>query len=212
MRPIYLFSISSHSEAIHIDPLHITFFTPSIDFDAVDYLIITSKQAVKALQNYDKKSYIDKKALCISKASASAFEAIGGEVLEIGKGYGDTLYEAIKGYPKERKWLYLRAETVANDFATKLNDEGYAVEEAIVYKSECSKQILTCTVEDNAILIFTSPSSVKCYLQTHNFKHTQDIIVIGKTTAKTIPQGFGYTLSDETSVQSCMEIAKKFIV
>ena len=209
MRPIYLFSISSHPKAIHIDPLFITFFTPPIDFSAIDYLIITSKQAVKALQNYVKESYIDKKALCISKASAASYEEIGGDVLKIGKGYGDSLEETIKNYPKTTRWLYLRAETVASDFAKRLNNEGYTINEAVVYKSECSLQILQSKVPNDAILIFTSPSSVKCYLQTHRFLPTQKIVVIGKTTAKAIPKEFGYILSDTTSVQSCIEIAEK---
>ena len=209
MRPIYLFSISSHPEAIHIDPLSITFFTPQIDFTNIDYLIITSKQAVKALQNYDKTSYMNKKALCISKASAKAFEEIGGEVLTVGKGYGDTLYETIKNYPQTTKWFYLRAETVASDFAQRLRDEGYSISEATLYKSECSADILQAEVPADAILIFTSPSSVQCYLQTHSFEDTQNIVVIGKTTAKTIPNGFNYIVSDDTSVQSCIDIAKK---
>ncbi len=209
MRPIYLFSISSHPEAIHIDPLDITFFTPRIDFDKYDHLVITSKQAVKALQNYDKTSYIGKKALCISKASAAAYEAVGGEVLAVGKGYGDTLYDSITKYPKTTKWLYLRAQEIASDFAKRLNEEGYDIQEVVVYKSECSSEILQREVANDGVLIFTSPSSVKCYLKNHAFTPNQDIVVIGKTTAKTIPKNVRYVLSGDTSVQSCVEIAKK---
>ena len=211
MRSIYLFSISSHKDAIHINPLEITFFTPEIDFLHVDYFILTSKQAVKALQNYPKESYINKKALCISKATAKAYEDIGGEVLAVGKGYGDTLTQEIKKHPKNTKWLYPRAEIIASDFTDVLQKQGYIIKESIVYKSECSKKILHVKVPKNAVLIFTSPSSVKCYLQNHTFLQTQDIVVIGKTTAKTIPQDIKYTLSNDTTVQSCIEIAKKMI-
>ncbi len=116
MKPIYLFSISSHPDAYHVNSLDITFFTPEIDFSKYDYLILTSKQASKALQQYDKKEYINKPALCISHQSAKSFECLGGQVLAVGKGYGDTLIDKIKTYSKETKWLYLRAQVVASDF------------------------------------------------------------------------------------------------
>ena len=206
--PIYLFSVSSHPDAIHINSLSVTFFKPDIDFSDVDYLILTSKQAVKALQQYPKEEYIDKKALCISKATAAAYEETGGEVLQIGKGYGDTLTEAIKHYPKETKWLYLRAETVASNFAKELRNEGYEIKEIIVYKSECSKEILEAKVPNEAILIFTSPSSVQCYLRTHTLLASQKIIVIGKTTAKALPEGIKSILSPDTTIESCMQIAQ----
>ncbi len=209
--PIYLFSVSSHPDAIHVNSLSVTFFSPDIDFSKTDYLILTSKQAVKALEQYPKERYIDKKALCISKATAAAYKEIGGEVLQTGKGYGDTLTETIKAYPKTTKWLYLHAKKVASDFAKKLQEEGYDIDEAVVYKSECSEDILEVEVPDDAILVFTSPSSIKCYLQTHTLQPSQKIIVIGNTTAKALPDGIECIISPQTTVQSCMEIAKKLM-
>ena len=210
--PIYLFSVSSHPDAHHINALSVTFFKPDINFDETDYLILTSKQAVKALRQYEKEEYIDKKALCISKATAVAYEEIGGEVLQTGKGYGDTLGETIKHYPKETKWLYLRSETVASDFAAELQEEGYAIQEAVVYRSECSEEIFAAKIPEQAILIFTSPSSVKCYLQRHSFRPSQKIIVIGKTTAKALPKDTECIVSPETTIESCMQIAKTLAV
>ena len=77
-QPIYLFSISSHPQAIHIDPLTITFLKPEIDFAKYDHLIITSQQAAKALKQYNAEKYVKKAALCISVKSAASFEKIGG--------------------------------------------------------------------------------------------------------------------------------------
>ena len=210
-RPIYLFSISSHPDAISINSLDITFFKPNIDFSKYDYLIITSKQASKALQQYDKECYLDKKALCISKQSAKSFEELGGEVLSIGAGYGDTLVEAIESYPKDSKWLYLRAKTVASDFVDICSRNGYNINEVILYESGCSKAIENVGVAKNAILIFTSPSSVKCYLKNHILGNEALVIVIGKTTAKALPDGIEYILSPETTIESCIAIAKEHL-
>jgi uroporphyrinogen-III synthase len=210
-RPIYLFSIASHPEAISINSLEINFLKPDINFSQYDYFIVTSKQASKALEQYDKNAYITTAALCVSTQSAKSFEALGGKVLTIGEGYGDNLVEKIKSYPKSKKWLYLRAKTVVSDFVTLCQNEGYSIDEKIVYESSCSKDIFNVEVEKNAILIFTSPSSVECFLKNHILTQKQTIIVIGKTTAKAIPAGIKSILSTKTTIDSCIEIAKEHI-
>jgi len=206
-RPIYLFSISSHPDALHVNSLDITFFKPAIDFSKYDYLIITSKQASKALQQYDKKEYINKPALCVSKQSAKSFEGLGGQVLAVGRGYGDNLIEQINSFEKEKKWLYLRAKIVASDFVVTCKKNSYFIDEAVVYESDCAEAMQEVKVEEDAILIFTSPSSVKCFLKNHSFLNTQQIIVIGKTTAKALPKNIDYMLSNETTIESCIQIA-----
>ena len=207
-KKIYLFSISSHPDAISINSLDITFFQPDIDFSQYNALIITSKQASKALTQYEKSKYIHLPALCVSVASAKSYEELGGKVLDIGGGYGDNLVDKIKAYPKEKRWLYLRAKVVASDFAVVSKKEGYSIDEAVVYESDCSKAIQNAVLEDDAIIIFTSPSSVKCFLKNHTLTQQQSIIVIGKTTAKALPKEINYTLSDKISIDSCIEIAK----
>ena len=208
MKPIYLFSISSHSDALHVNSLDIVFFKPEIDFSKYDYLIITSKQASKALQQYDQIEYINKPALCISKQSAKSFEDLGGKVLAVGGGYGDNLIKKINSFEKEKKWLYLRAKVVASDFVLTCKEDGHFIDEVVVYESDCAKVIQEVKVEEDAILIFTSPSSVKCFLKNHSLLDTQQIIVIGKTTAKAIPKNCSYILSDDTTIESCMQIAR----
>ena len=209
-KPIYLFSISSHPNAVSVNSLAITFFKPQIDFSKYDYLIITSKQTCEALKQYETRDYIDKKALCVSVASATSLESLGGTVLDIGGGYGDNLVDKIKSYPKDIKWLYLRAKVVASDFVEVCKNDGYDIDEVIVYESDCSQEILDVEVEDKSILIFTSPSSLNCFLKTHEISHKSKVIVIGKTTAKAIPKDIKFTLSKETTIESCMEIASKF--
>jgi uroporphyrinogen-III synthase len=207
-KQIYLFSISSHPNATHINPLEIHFFKPTIDFSKYDYFIITSKQIAKILSFYEISKEKLLPALCISKQSAKSYEAIGGKVLEIGKGYGDTLVEKIKEYPKTKKWLYLRAEIVASNFVEVCKNDGYDIDESIIYESKCSDSMAKYSFEDDAVLIFTSPSSVECFLRYHHFSSQHKIVVIGKTTLKKIPKEFHPILSKETSIESCMQIAQ----
>ena len=207
-KKIYLFSTSSHSDVISVNSLDITLLKPSINFSNYDYLIITSKQAVRALQKYDTTAYIDKKALCISEVTAASFEGIDGKVLEVGTGYGDDLNKSISQYPKKTKWLYLRAKKVASNFAETLTKEGYCIDEEIVYESRCSSEMKNIKIEDKATLIFTSPSSINCFLQNHQISLTNDVIVIGTTTGKSLPSGLTFSIAKENTIESCISLAK----
>jgi len=208
MNKIYLFSISSHPEAISVNSLEVKLLKPAIDFSNYDYLIITSKQTSLALKQYDTKDYIGKKALCVSVKSAEAFEELGGNVLKVGNGYGDELSSIIKKYPKSTKWLYLRAKVIANEFVKEAKKENYNIDEVIVYESGCSKEILETKVEDESILIFTSPSSVECFLKNNVISDKSKVIVIGKTTAKVLPKNVEYYISKDRTIDSCIELVK----
>jgi len=202
---VYLFSTSSHPDAIHIQSLDITFLQPEIDFSQYDYLIITSKQVSKALIQYDNQNYKDKRALCISSATAKSYEALDGKILEIGSGYGDNLYHIIKKYPKETQWLYLRAKEIASDFVSRCKQDAYNIDEKIVYESVCSKKIVDFRVQDKTTLIFTSPSSVQCFLKNNKFNSSHKVIVIGKSTANAVPKDVECIISKSTTIESCLK-------
>jgi len=204
--PVYLFSLSTHPDTINIKSLDVSFFKPKIDFSKYDYLILTSKQAVESLKQYKNSQYLRKEALAVSKKTAQAYESLGGKILECAEGYGSNIATKIIHYPKTTKWLYLRASVVASNFTKECRDDGYTIDEAIVYQSECSKDITNAIIPKNAVLIFTSPSSVLCYLKSHTISEQNRVIVIGSTTAKKLPNGLKYTISNETSIQSCVDL------
>ncbi|WP_345993417.1 uroporphyrinogen-III synthase [Sulfurimonas sp. HSL-1716] len=207
-RPIYLFSLTSHDGATHVNSLHVSYFTPEIDFKKYDYLIITSKQVLQALETYNEEwKKLD--VLAVSNVTAKAVKNEGGNILKYGSGYGENLVEIICSYPKEKRWLYLRAKEVASDFASVCREKGCSIDEAVMYETSCSHDILHTKVEENATLIFTSPSSVNCFLKHHMFKDTHNIVVIGKTTAKAMPYHVNYKIADVPTMQSCIQKAKE---
>ncbi len=208
-KKIYLFATSKSEHAINIKSLDVRFLKPDINFSRYDYLIITSKQTVKALEQYNKEDFIDIPALCVSLKTADAYKGFGGKILAIGDGYGDNLAKNIKEFSKETKWIYLRAELVASDFVQRSRDEGYSIEEEILYVSECSQEILDVRVDDDSTLIFTSPSSIECFLKNNTIHPNAKVIVIGTTTANCLPDGIEYIVSQNTSIESCIELALK---
>ena len=203
-KKVYLFSTSSHPDAISVNSLDITLLKPEIDFGRYDYFIITSKQSSIALEQYSKD--ILKPALCISEATATSYEKIGGKVLDIGSGYGDTLISKIKQYSKSTRWLYLRAKVIASSFSQDAKKDGYDIDECILYESECSSSIQNVKVEEDAILIFTSPSSVKCFLKNNSIHEKSRVLVIGTTTAKALPENICYEISRDPTIKSCFNL------
>ena len=207
-KQIYLFSISTHPDTTNINSLDITILKPDINFLEYDYLIATSKQVSVALQQYSSE-YKLKKVLAISNATAKSLKSIGCEVLEIGSGYGDNLSALIDKYPKNTKWLYLRARKVASNFVQERVEKGFLIDEAVIYESKCSKQIEKLTLALDATLIFTSPSSVNCFMQTNTLLSTYKIIVIGESTKKALPLSIHCRVSKSMSIDACVELAKK---
>ncbi|MDA3909176.1 MAG: uroporphyrinogen-III synthase [Sulfurimonas sp.] len=207
LRQIYLFATSKHPDAISAKSLQVRFLKPKIDFSKYDYLIITSKQTVKALEQYNKEEFINIPALCVSPKTALPYKNFGGNILDTGDGYGDNLVKNIKEKSKDKKWLYLRAELIASDFVLRCKSDGYKIDEEILYVSECAKEALEVQVSENPILIFTSPSAIECFLKTHTISSDAKVVVIGNTTAKALPSGIEYKISQKTSIESCMEMA-----
>ena len=111
----------------------------------------------------------------------------------------------IKSYSKDTRWLYLRAKLVASDFVSRCKEEGYLINESIMYESQCSKEIQNVIVKDDSCLIFTSPSSVKCFLNNHKISEESKVIVIGKTTAKALPSNVNYSIAKSTTIESCLK-------
>lgn len=209
LKPIYLFATSTHPKTINIKSLELTLLHPTIDFRSYDYLILTSKQTIKALLNYNKNDFIHLNAICVSQKTAKLYQDVGGVVVGVGDGYGDSLLNLITQLPKDKKWLYLRGESIASDFAMQARDGGFLVDEQILYTSGCSQEILDVRVEKDATLIFTSPSAVSCFLKNNSLTPTNSIVVIGTTTAKALPDGVVYTVSDATAIESCVDLALK---
>ena len=209
-KQIYLFATSKSPYAKSIKSLEVRFLKPTIDFSKYDYLIITSKQTIKALEPYEREDFINIPALCVSVKTAASYENSGGKILAIGDGYGDNLVKNIKDFPKDTKWLYLRAELIASDFVQRSKKEGYNIDEEILYVSECSQEILDVRINDDSTLIFTSPSSIECFLKNNTINENTKVIVIGKTTASSLPEDIEYQISEKTSIESCIELALSF--
>ncbi|WP_345975172.1 uroporphyrinogen-III synthase [Sulfurimonas sp. HSL3-7] len=207
---IFLFSTTSHPHVTHIPILATRFFQPVIDFSAYDAIVLTSKQAVTALEKISSNWKV-LPALCVASKTAYAVEKAGGELLEKGEGYGDSLTDIIIDNYASYRWLYPRPAVVASDFKEHVKQAGVHMDDIIVYETYCNDACRDIELPDNAILVFTSPLTIACFMTLFSFKSSYKVVVIGKTTAKALPENIKYHMPDLPTVDASVLLAEKLL-
>lgn len=208
MRPIYLISKTPYPGVLHIPILTIRFLTPDIDFSRYEGVVLTSKQGIEALRNYHVE-WEKLRCICVSEPTAEYARTAGARNVEVASGYGASIPDVLSSHKRLGAWLYLRPEKVATSWVEEARNRGFEIDEAIVYQTLCNPETILDPIDENAILIFTSPSSIECFLQKYPIRPTHRIVVIGTTTQKALPEGIESSLSAETSVASAVNLARQ---
>ena len=193
-------------DVIHIPILSIHFLTPDIDFSLYDGIIVTSKEAAVALKFYTP-DWNALKVICVGESTAKVMKELGACNIELADGYGMGILEVLS--PHEGKWLYLRPKMIASSWPAYARESGIELDEVIIYETTCNEEIKEIKIAPNGVLIFTSPSSVECFNKKADILPTHDVIVIGKTTQKALPKGVESLLSDQTTIMSCVDMARQ---
>ena len=193
---------------IHVPILNTTFLQPKINFSDYDAIVLTSKQAVRAL-NKISSAWKKIPALSIASKTEEMVQNSGAVLLDRGEGYGDTLDDIIVKKYHDLRWLYPRPKVVASNFMERVKEQGIKIEDAVVYETSCNSTCQTLELPDNAILIFTSPFTITCFLEYFEFLPTYRVVVIGKTTAKSLPKNLVSEMPDTPNVDSCVRLAKE---
>ena len=205
--PLYLFSKTPHPDAIHVPIIKTLYLRPAIDFSRYDGIILTSKEAVKALEKLGAQ-WRDLPLLCVGTKTAEYARRWGGRVLQCAEGYGDGLERLILETYVSIRWLYARPRQAASDFAERLRCAGVAVEDIVVYETSCN-DAAQIPGDAEAVLAFTSPSSVACFLRRSALLPTHRVVVIGRTTAAALPQGVTYAIAETPSVDALVLLGKE---
>ena len=187
--------------------IKINFLNFEIDYLNFDYILFTSKNSVKAVDNYSDE-WKKLPAICIGKATAKEVTKRGGSVDFISpKFYGDELAKEIVKKYKKSKLLFPRAKKVLSSIVEILKTNGFEVEEVIVYETTCQKKDIK--LDEKAIVIFTSPSTIKCFLKSYSYNDIYKAIAIGEKTASFYEGNI--IISDEQTIKRCIKIAKSMV-
>lgn len=199
---IYILS-DKKVEGVHNLPVfEIKFIFQDIDFSNYDALIFTSKNGVEAIDSINKK-WKTKPSYAIAEKTAEVIENFGGKVAFVGEAnHGDEFAMEILEKFTDKKLLYLRASKVVSNLVKIVE-----CDELVVYETVCKKFTKNIKLPKGSTIIFSSPSTIKCFLENIEWDRSFKAISIGHTTAKFFPSNIVPIIADKTSLESCVEKA-----
>ncbi len=208
---IYLLSPSKKAETISLPMISFETTTKKINFSNNNTLMFTSKQAVVTIDKIDKK-WKKFPSIAIGGATKKKIEELGGKVIYYPKKfYGKELAIDIKNMFSNREILYLRPKEVSFDSRAFLEKEGIKLKEQIIYRTFCISYNREEKPTKDAIIIFTSPSTIRCFFKNFEWDNSYIAILIGNATKEHLPSYCKYAIADKPLINSCIKKAKEIL-
>lgn len=208
MPKIYILSELKFDGVINIPVLKINYLVKEDNLSKYDALIFTSKNAVYSLNSFNKQ-WKNIASYAIAQKTADVIKKEGGDVKYIGKSsHGDDFAKELFEVLKDKKVLYIRAKKVVSSLVSLLKEKKIDISQLITYETACNEKLPDIKIEKNAVIIFSSPSTIKCFFKKYSWNKSYKAVVIGKTTAKYLPSDVDFTISPSTSLEKCIEVAQ----
>ena len=209
---IYLLSPLVKEDTISLPMIRFQTIVEEVDLSDCDVLMFTSKQAVKSIDQLNSE-WKKIPSLAIGSATAMQIEKLGGKVLyQPNSFYGKTLSEDIIEKFHDKKILYLRPKEVSFDSKSFLASSGISLDEQIIYETICVDYQADATPIKDAIIIFTSPSTIQCFLKNFTWDESYTAVVIGEATKEHLPTNAHYVVADIPRIDACISKAKNILI
>jgi uroporphyrinogen-III synthase len=212
MKPIYLLSPVAKKGTHALPMIRFEVVTQQIDFSDCDTLMFTSKQAVKSAESINP-AWKNYPCIAIGPATKKQIESLGGEVIyHPASFYGESLAEDIKRFFAQRKILYLRPKEVSFDSKAFLSKAGIVLKEQIIYETSCIPYKQEAKPPKDAVIIFTSPSTIHCFLNNFGWEESYRAVVIGHATKAHLPPTAHCFVADEPLIDACVAKAREILL
>ena len=206
---IVLLSDKVYEGAVNIPVIMIVYHDNQLSLSGYEALVFSSKNAVYALSKTSD-TWRDIPAYAIGTATAQAIQDLGGTVVYTAKNsYGDDFAQEIKRRLQGKRVLFPRAKVVTSSLNEILKEAGVLLEEAILYETRCCACESLEKPPKNAIVIFSSPSTIKCFFHCFTWDESYQAVVIGTRTASAMPKEIPFHLSSQQDIPSCILLAQK---
>ena len=206
--PIYLTSPLSKEGVVPLPMIRFEIVADRIDYQGCDTLMFTSKQAVVSAEAIDP-GWKALPAVAIGPATAAQIRKLGGEVLHQPREfYGKNLAEDLIKLFRERRLLYLRPEKISFDSRGFLAKAGIELREQVIYRTACRSYRSGEAPPPGAVIVFTSPSTIHCFLENFGWRPDYKAVVIGRATREHLPEDCEHAVADRPSIDACLEKAR----
>lgn len=175
--------------------------------DEICATVFTSKNGVKGLFKI-RPDFTLYPSFAIGEETAKEIIALGGRVLFIAtKSNGEEFSKELQKHAI-KEFVWARGKQIAYDLTKTAN---VCIKEVVVYETVCCEQISTQFAKDSAI-VFSSPSTVKCFFNKNLWRDDLIAIAIGATTAKTLKEyEVEAFISSQQTLKSAVELATKVL-
>lgn len=205
---IYLLGEGAQEGVISMPLIEVAYKKIQIDLSDYDALLFTSKNGVRALDKINK-HWQKIPSYAIGEGTANTIETLGGLVAYTAKSsYGDSFALELLSFLQNKKVLFCRAQKVLSDLENILREGGIALDSQVVYETHCRLGDLPQKLHKNAIIIFTSPSTIKCFFKVFTWDESYKAVCIGKKTAAFLPKDISPLISSQQSIVHCIALAK----
>ncbi|MBN2825179.1 MAG: uroporphyrinogen-III synthase [Campylobacterales bacterium] len=178
-----------------------------LNLEGRDTLIFTSKQAVKTAFALNP-DIIYYPALSIGKATTKTLNSLGFNVLHSSQEfYGEKLAHDIQKDFFDKKLLYLRPQKVSSDIKKLLQESLIDIEEQVIYQTKCKLYEPSDKPPKDSIIIFTSPSTIHCFLENFSWDDSYIAVVIGEATRRHLPKEAHYRVASKPLIEACVQKA-----
>jgi len=200
---IYLLSPSVYSGVVSMPMVTFSPVAQAIDFQDCDTLLFTSKNSVKIANDIDPK-WREYPSIAIGKETAKTITELGGHLVALSKeAYASSVAELIEEDFKNSKILYLRPEVVSSENLATL------VRQQVIYKTKCVAYPKSKQPRKKAVIIVTSPSTIRCFLENFEWQESYHAVAIGRVTAEALPPFVRYSIASEPTISACISLAKE---
>ncbi|MCD8212979.1 MAG: uroporphyrinogen-III synthase [Campylobacter sp.] len=211
MAKIYLVSntASNDNDVINLSVSDIKFLKFKADLSEFNALVITSKNALKALEFNGVKASENIQIYAIGEPTAKQARSLGFNKIYVAQNaHGDEFAAEIAPLLKGKKTLYLRAKEVVSNLSEILHANGVNLSEIIAYKNipKCVDSELKPPL--GSVIIFTSPLNFKNFILNFGWEDSYKAVAIGQTTANELAKFTNPIVSEIQSVNSCISLAK----
>lgn len=187
--------------------IHIHYLPLSFTCKKYNALVLTSKNAVSALE-FSGLPWKDLPCYVIGQATADAVQKAGGLVEYIStEAYGDILAKDIAPMLENRVVALVRPQEVVSDVSGLLRSGGVSVDEFIGYETRCVPCEGVGKPSSGSVIIFTSPSTVECFLGCIAWDASWRAVCIGHKTVAALPPYIASYVAPAQSVDACVTMA-----
>lgn len=208
---IYVLNDKKVKWAKNLPVIKIENINTAFNISSYDALIFTSKSAVYTLNSYNKE-WKSKPLYVIAPQTAKVASNLGGKIKFVSKEkHGDEFAAELIPLLKNKKVLYIRGSKVVSNLVERLNANDVICDEVIVYQTVCSEFKKKIKLPKNSVIIFSSPSTIECFLKNVTWDESYKAVSIGHTTQKYFPSYITPVVADTPSLDSCVKKAIELI-